>query len=89
MQNLRRNRIGNQVPFLANPTLELRHDLRLLYSAQFSPSIKWASRAFFASANLKTASAGYPQTFAKLSARSGSRVEVGSSQPETALVAAG
>src|SRR5467141_314700 len=40
MQNLPRNRIGNQVPFLANPTLELRHDLRLLYSAQFSPSIR-------------------------------------------------
>jgi len=27
MQNLPRNRIGNEVPFLANPTLELRHDL--------------------------------------------------------------
>src|SRR6266478_3501377 len=26
MQNLPRNRIGNQVPSLANPTLELRHD---------------------------------------------------------------
>ena len=34
MQNLTRNRNGNQVPFLANPILELRHDLRLLYSAQ-------------------------------------------------------
>ena len=28
MQNLRRNRIRNELPFLANPTLELRHDLR-------------------------------------------------------------
>src|SRR6202158_2496804 len=28
-QNLPRNRIGNELPFLANPTLELRHDLRL------------------------------------------------------------
>src|SRR6266403_6161068 len=32
MQNLPRDRIGNELPFLANPTLELRHDLRLLYS---------------------------------------------------------
>jgi hypothetical protein len=28
MQNLRRNRIRNELPFLANPTLELGHDLR-------------------------------------------------------------
>jgi hypothetical protein len=34
MQNLPRNRIGNQIPFLANPTLKLSHGLRLLYSAQ-------------------------------------------------------
>ena len=34
MQNLPRNRIGNQIPFLANPTLKLSHSLRLLYSAQ-------------------------------------------------------
>src|SRR6266481_3969815 len=40
IQNLPRNRIGNDVPFLANPTLELRHDLRLAYAAQFSPSIR-------------------------------------------------
>src|SRR6267142_5035037 len=39
-QNLPRNRIGDVVPFLANPTLELRHDLPLPYSAQFSPSIR-------------------------------------------------
>src|ERR1700732_4773570 len=32
MQNLRRNRIGNELPFLANPILELRHYFRLLYS---------------------------------------------------------
>ena len=29
MQNLPRNRIGNELPFLANPTLELSHDLRV------------------------------------------------------------
>src|SRR6266436_2010491 len=38
MQNLP-NRIGNEVPFLANPILELRHKLPSQYSAQFSPSI--------------------------------------------------
>jgi hypothetical protein len=38
-QNLPRNRIGNELPFLANPTLQLRRDLRKQYSAQFSPSI--------------------------------------------------
>src|SRR4029077_5717867 len=27
MQNLLKNRIGNELPFPANPTLELRHDL--------------------------------------------------------------
>jgi len=32
MQNLPSNRIGNE-PFLANPTLKLRHDLALQYSA--------------------------------------------------------
>src|SRR5467141_2129075 len=33
------NRIGNKVPFLASPTLELSHYLPLQYSAQFSPSM--------------------------------------------------
>jgi hypothetical protein len=49
MQNLPRNRIGNELPFLANPTLELRHDLRLQYSAQFSPSIRMLARNEYAS----------------------------------------
>lgn len=44
MQNLPRNRIANEVPFLANPTLELRPDLPLPYSGQFSPSIRRTDR---------------------------------------------